>query len=67
MRTTITTLRALSIVGAVLEIRSMTKMLEISRGVDNRMVVRYIQTIDSTAAYSLFASVKENETSRTNY
>ncbi len=42
MRTTITTHRAFAVVGAVVGIRSVTKMLQISRGVVNRMLVRYI-------------------------
>lgn len=50
MRTTITALGAFTAVGAVVGIRSIAKMLEISRGVVNRMLVRYIQTVDNTTA-----------------
>lgn len=53
MRTTITTLRAFIVVGAVVGIRSIAKMLEISGGVANRMLVRYIRTVDNTTTYKV--------------
>lgn len=59
MRMTKTTLGAFNMLGegAVVGIYKN----EISRDVVNRMVVRYIETVDNTAACKVF--VKENETS----
>ena len=62
MRATRTTLGDFSV---EVEIRSVTKMLEISRGV-NWMAVRHMYTADNTTAlFFFFASLQENNTNTT--
>lgn len=61
------TLRAFEAVGAVVGIRPTTKMLQISRGFVNRMLVRYSQAVNTTTASFLFVEKKENETKIANY